>query len=281
MQREPAERDRVGRGIAVHGVAEHRVSEVREVDPDLVGSPRAELGLDQRHRTEALQGAQHGPGEPSAGPRRERGPPGSGAGPADAPLHELLPRQLAADERQVAPVHGMGSKLAVQVFRGGVREGEDEEPRRVAVETVDDEDTVVPPGPAFEFSRGARQHRVDFALTRGVDDEAGRLADHEDVGIRVDYLDRQGLRGASAPGQRRVVRHGVGRRHERARVRRHRPVQEHVADEDLAFGARIRTPDERLCRSRETSILPGHARSLPSRGDAGGQPRARRGRVSA
>lgn len=213
VQRQPAQGDRVGRGLAVDRVAEHGVPEVREVDAHLVRAPGPELGLDERQRPEALQRAQHGAGEPPSGPGCESRPPGPRPRPADAPLHELLPGELAAHDREVAAIHGVGAELALQVFGGGVGEREDEQARGVAVEAMDHEHAVVPAGSSLELGGGPRQDGVVLPLAGRVDHEARGLADHEHIRIDVEHLDGGGLRDTPAAGQRRVVGDDVaGRR---------------------------------------------------------------------
>ena len=155
MEREPPDRERVGRRVAVDGVAEHRVAEEREVDANLVGAAGAELGLDQGDGPQALERPQHGAGRAAASARGERGSPRARLRPSDVALDQLLLREGAAGERQVAALDRVRAELEVEMLRRRVREREHQDAGGVTIEPVHDEDAAMPPAPPLQLGRGA------------------------------------------------------------------------------------------------------------------------------
>ena len=215
------------------------MAEVGEVDADLVRAAGAELPLDEGRRSQPLERPQHGAGGAAAGPGGERGAPRARPRPADAALHQLLPREIPARQREVEALHGVEAELAVQVLRRGVRDRQHHHPRCVAVEAVHDEDAPVAPGPPLQLGRDAGEHRVLLALDRGVDEQPGGLVDHDDLIVGEQDFDRRRLGRALAPGQRRRVGDLVGRADERAGVGHDGPVDQDVADQHLPLGPRV------------------------------------------
>lgn len=265
---QPPDRERVGLGIPVDGVPEHRVAEVGEVDADLVRAAGAELSLDERRRPQALERPQHRAGGAAAGPRGECRAPRARPRPADAALHQLLPQEIPARQSEVETLHGVEPKLAVQVFGRGVRDRQHHHPRCVAVEAVDDENAPVAPGPPLQLGRGAGEHRVLLALDRGVDEQPGGLVDDDDLVVGEQHLNRRRLGRALAPGQRGGVGDLVGRPDERAGVGHDGSVEQDVTDQHLPLGPRVRGAEQGLDGPGETSRRALHAGSVAPRSGA-------------
>ena len=235
------------------------------MDADLVRPPGAEFGLDERHRAQPLDRAEHRPRSAAAASRREGGAPGAGAGTADVPIDQTLPGQLTPDQREIAAIDAVGPELALQALGGVVGEGEDEQARGFTVESVHDQHPPVVPRATLDLRAGSAHHRVVLAFGRGVHEQSGGLVDHEDLRVEVDHLDRRDLCGANAFRQAGIVRHDVAGRDHRAGVRSHDPVDQDVSDENLAFGSRVGSAEHRLSRPREPSGRWIHQLSLAPR----------------
>src|SRR5262245_27494647 len=121
---------------AMPGVAEHRVTEIRELDADLVAAAGPEPQLHQgrvppplshpvvRHRLPALRG----------------GADAEGAVLGDAALrHALVGRDAALDAGDVHALHAPRLELRLQLALRARRLRDDEEAGGLAVEAVDDE----------------------------------------------------------------------------------------------------------------------------------------------
>jgi len=238
------------------------MAEVGEVDPDLVRPTRPEHGLDERHGPEPLERAEdrYGPAPAAAG--RQRRPPRARAGPADGAVHPLLPGERPPHERDVAPLDGVGAELALEVLRGGMGEREHEDARGLAVQAVDDVDATVAPRPTFDLGPRAADHRVLLGVARRVDEQPGRLVDHQHVVVRVEHTDRRELRRRRPPGQVGRVRHDVPRADQRPRVGDHGAVHQHVPDQNLVLGAGVRAPERALRGPSEALLRVVHRRSL-------------------
>jgi hypothetical protein len=104
-------------------------------------------------------------------------------------------------------------------------------------------------GSALELGRGAGEHRVLVAFGRRVHQQAGRLVDHQHVGVQVKYLDRRSLRCAGAPRQVWVVLDHVAGCHVRTGVGDHLAVDEHVTEKHLTLRAGVGRAQEFLRRS--------------------------------
>ncbi len=178
----------------------------------------------------------------------------------------------AEDERQVLLPHLAGGELRRQGAVRGVVLGDQDQARGPAVETVDD------PGPqhaadagevADAVQQGVHQGSAGGAGT-GMDDEPGRLVDHEQVRVLVDDVERDGLRLWL---RRRCRRDVDGDELPLAESRRRaggRAVEEHVPLRDQPLQA---CPRERGQRAREPGV-----QALAERVVIGGQPVIGRGR---
>ncbi len=268
VERQPPDRERVGFGIPVDGVPEHRMTEEGEMNPYLVRAAGAELRLDERRRSQALERPQQRACGAAAGPGGERRAASARPRPADAALHQLLPQEIPARQSKVEALHGVEPELAVQVLGRGVRNRQHHHPRGVAVEAVHDENAPVAPGPPLQFGRGAGEHRVLLALDRGVDEQPGGLVDDDDLVVGEQHLDRRRFGGALAPGQRGGVGDLVGRSDERAGVGHDGPVEQHVADQHLPLGPRVGGAEQGLDGPGETSRRALHAGSVTPRSRA-------------
>ncbi len=250
MKRRPLDGERVARGLPVHRVSEHRMTEVREVDPHLVRSSAPQLGLDERRRVEVLDRPDRRVGGAPAPARGQRRASRAGTRAPDPSRHDLLDLHPAADEREVAAIDGVPAELALKVLGGGVGEREHEHARGALVQPMDD---ARAPRASRTGELGGRtgQDGVLLRLDRRVDEQARRLVDHEDVRVAVEHLERRGLRDPGAPRQVGLVAHDVGGRDPGPGIGRHRPVDDNVPDEDLALRVGERGPEELLDGARE------------------------------
>jgi len=256
--------ERVAPRIAIDLVAEHRVSQVGEMDPNLVRPARGELRFDERGLTQRLHRPERCTGR-AAATVRERGAPRLGAGTANTSHHDFLLLEDAAGQDEVAPVHRVGAELAVEVLGGAVREREDEHARGIAVESVHDKNAVVAARAALDLGGGARKHRVLLAVDRRVNEEPCRLDHHDHVVIQVRELDRRrGRRPAAARGVGPMV-DVVRRPNQGARFHLHAAIDEDVAHLDLALGVRVRAAEVLLDDTAEAPHHRFHAPRLAPR----------------
>jgi hypothetical protein len=167
-------------GDAVDGVTRDGQPDGLEVDADLMGAPRLEADVEQcvagqelgdlevRHRVARGLGVERHAGRlaPVAADRRLDPPP---------------PRtRKAADEGEVLPLDRPLAEQALQPSMSLLRPCDDEQARRVAIESVDDA------GPVRVVSAGrtspqALHERAPAAPRSRVDDDAGGLVDDEQV----------------------------------------------------------------------------------------------------
>ena len=124
-----------------------------------------------------------------------------------------------------------------------VRAGDDEEARRVAIEPVDDARPVVVAAGGAEREQAVHE-RPRLLPAGGMDDEAGRLVDDEEVLVLVDDVERDRL-GDELPG--------LGQRDvellpalEPEALRPGLPVDEDVARRDEALGRGARADAGKL-----------------------------------
>src|SRR5262245_52921932 len=226
MQGEPP--DRV-RAAAVGRVADDRMAEAGEMDPDLV--PPAGLQTDLEERVSSA--------------RTDHLPVGDGGAPALEVARLTYPAgcvveepardgargagNSALDHRQVRPLDGVRRELRLERPLGDGGGGEDEQPRSEAIEPMDDEDAARwPPRPGA----GGQVHvRGALPIPLGRDgEEARRLVDHQQVVVLVhdSQAGRQGgvplpgadlhdvagrERGARAPDRRAVHAYPAGGEH--------------------------------------------------------------------
>src|SRR6188472_2513903 len=177
-------------GNAVDRVAGDGQADRLEMDADLMGPSGLEPDLEQRPSAEALaqleprDGVARGlrvegatrPVTPVAADGR-RDPPGAGAG-------------LADDERQVAPldlaVADRPGEALVRLFGAC----DDEQSGGVAVEAVDDARPIRIAAGGAEREQPVRQRRA-LVGPGGMDDEARRLVDDDQVLVLVDDRERE------------------------------------------------------------------------------------------
>ena len=187
-------------GAPVLAIAADRMADRLEVDADLVGAAGLELhaqerglgklplDLEVRDRGARLVGGrrvQRAVAPVAADGRVDR--PGARVGPAD-------------DERQVLAPHAALAHRLLERAVDGVRLRDDEQPRSVLVQPVDD----ARPELVLAAGRAARQRlreRAGVVARRRVDDNAGRLVDDEQVVVLVDDLELD-LVGAGRVGRR-------------------------------------------------------------------------------
>jgi hypothetical protein len=200
VERDPPDGKRIAGRLAVDRVPQNRVTEVGEVDADLVGPPGAELGLDERYRAEPLEWPQRRDGGAPAAPGRKRRPPGAGPGPPNGAGHTPLAGQRPPHERDVPPLDAVSAELPLQMLRREVGEGEHKHAGRLAVETVHDVDPPVAARPTFDLGARATDDGVLLGGGRAVDEQPRRFVDDEDVRVDVEHLDRRHAWSGSAPG---------------------------------------------------------------------------------
>ncbi len=261
MERRTSDGQRIGRRVAVHLVPQHCVPQEREVDAHLVRAPGPQLRLHERHRAQPLDRPHGGLRGAPALAGRERDPAGARARAADAARNQHLAHQLPADEREVAALDGVGAELALEVLGRGVREREHQEAGSAPVQAVHHQCAGASPR-ALQLGGRAGEDRVLLPLDRGVHQQAGRLVDHEDVGVAVEHLEGRHLQGPHHPPEVRVVLELVLRAHRRPRVGGHDPVEEDVPDEHLALGAGERRAEQLLHCPREASSRVLHRTSV-------------------
>src|SRR5882724_3874424 len=135
VKAKPPERPR---RAAVLAIAHDRMSDRGELDPDLPASPRAERELEKRRVLPM-------PDHPVARDGRLAFGAGCGVDAQALVLHEPalegagIPPDLSSHERDIGPLDGTRLELGLKVSLRGFRFGEDEKPRRLAVEAMDDE----------------------------------------------------------------------------------------------------------------------------------------------
>jgi hypothetical protein len=268
VQRHPPGRQRVGRGIPVHGVADHRVAEVGEVDPHLVGAPGAQFRLDQRRAREPLERPDDGVGGPAAGARRERRATRPRSRAADPARHDHLSGQIPAHEGQVPALDGVGAELGLQPLDRLRGEAQNQHPGGVAVETVDDEHAAVTAGAALQFGGGAGEHGVAVALVGRVNQHARRLVDHHDLGVKVEEHDRGRPVRSCQTGAIGVVRHRVFLVDQRAGVGDDGAVDQHVPEHHFPFGVGVRGAHHLLRRTSEPARCRTHSRRVTPQREA-------------
>lgn len=170
VQRQTSGRDRVGRGIAVDRVSEHRVAQVGEMDAHLMGAPGSELRLHQRHPSEPLERPHNCVCRPPPRSRCQSRAPGARTRATDPASDQDLTGHVPAHERDVAALHGVGAELGLKVVGRGVGEGEHHHTRGVAVEAVHDQHPPVAPAPPLQLGRDAGEHRVLVPFGRRVNE---------------------------------------------------------------------------------------------------------------
>lgn len=190
------QRRAVARGRAVDRIARDGAADRGEVDADLVRPPRVQAQAQQRRGAEVLRDLVVGP-RGLAAARDERHLLAVSRASADRAF-ERPARRLgdAARERQIRLADGAGLERGLQRRERGVRLGDREEPRRVAVEAVDDSRAAL--AADGEDAGAAGQERVHERAVRmargGVDDEAGGFVHDEHRVVLENDRERNVLR---------------------------------------------------------------------------------------
>jgi hypothetical protein len=200
---------------AMPDVANDRMAELRQLDPDLMPPARTELDPEARHIGAPLRHAVPRDRDAGASPLGQR-PVRIGRTDAeralldeDVPEHALVPRHHALDDRGVPPLRVAGCELPLEASLRLGRLRDDQEARRLAVEAVDDEGTARWPR-ALEI-RPHHAVRRALALVLGADREESRgLLDHQDRVVLVDQAERRGEGGWRRRPERDPVVRGHG-----------------------------------------------------------------------
>ena len=251
VQRQPSGCDRVGRWIAIDRVPQHRVAQEGEVDPHLVGAPGSELRFHQGCPREPLKRPYNGVGRAPTCSRRKSRPAGARTRAADAASDQNLAGHVAAHERDVTALHGVGAELSLKVVGRGVGEGEHHHTRGIAVETVHDQDPPVAAAPPLQLGCSAGEHRVLVPLRCRVNEKPGGFVDDHNICVCVNDLDRRRLGRACTPREVGVVLDHVTLSDERTRIGDHNAVDQHMTEENLALRAGVGRGQDDLGRPPE------------------------------
>src|SRR5581483_5492521 len=184
----------------VHGVARDGVPDRGEVDADLVRSSGADACLDQREPAQSLQDADVR--RRVAARVRDGHPFAVARVPSDRRFYPgLVEPRLPDDEREVALQNAAGGPLSLEVAQRRVGPGDNHQPRRVAIQPVDEPGTVDLPDaqPGVEREEGVDE-RPGWVAGRRVHDKPGRLVDDEDGVVAVDEPERDRLGLERGPG---------------------------------------------------------------------------------
>ncbi len=189
---------------AVEVVADDGEANVGQVDANLVLAAGVGAALDRgvgvgsRARAEVVQGAVGGLGRAGVAARRRHDghflPVARVA--ADRRVDERLRRlEAAVDQGQIDLGHGAVLELVLQIPKGVIVLGGDDEAAGVLVQPVDD---ARPPLAADALQVGAvGQQGVDqraaFVAQRRMDDHAGRFVDDDQVAVFVAHVQRDVL----------------------------------------------------------------------------------------
>ena len=226
---------------AVDGVPRDTKVDRGQVNSNLVRSTRREADAKERATREELEQLELGHGVTgNGGVERDAG----GVAPvaADRRFDSSSPRaRPAAHEREIFPHELPAAQEALQPAMGLVGAGDDEEPRGVAVESMDDPR----PRRIAPARDGVREESVDERAVRvpgrRVDDDAGRLVDDEEILVLVHDAQRHLLRhegGALAFGKLDLQPLSAL---EAVTLRPPHAVDERLALTDEAFGCCART----------------------------------------
>jgi CubicO group peptidase (beta-lactamase class C family) len=254
VEGDPRHRDGIVLDAAVDRVAEHRMVQVREVDAHLVRPPGAELRLDQRRGAESLQRLHLRARRSAAGAGRKRRPASAGAGAADAAVDVGLAVEVACHQRVVAAGHRVRLELPLHLLGGGVRARQHHHARGVAVEPVHDVDAAGPAAALRQLDHEAGEHGVLLALDGRVDEQAGRLVDHDHVVVEVEHDDPRALRPRRQAGEPGPVGDERAGPQEVSRIGHHLAVHGGVPDQHLALGAGERGTHDLLQPPRQPDI---------------------------
>lgn len=143
----------------------------------------------------------------------------------------------------------------MQMLGGLVGERHDHDSRGLLVEAVHDEHPVVAPQALLDLRRRARHHRVPLAGNGGVDHQAGRLVDRDDVLVKVEDLDGTCIAAPVTAGQLRTVLNLVAFRNGVSRVDDDVSVDRHVANLDLVPRPGVARAQENLRNAAQTPLL--------------------------
>jgi hypothetical protein len=155
------------------------------------------------------------------------------------------------------------AELSLQPACAGVGQREDEHSRGFPVEAVYDQDPVVAPGSPLQLRGGTGDDGILLTFGCGVDQQTRRLVDHNDVRVQVQDLDRGRAARTDALRQVAIVCDQIFRAHECTRVGDHVAVDQHVAEEHLAFGMSVGRREKFLGRTSQPALALLHGSSVP------------------
>ena len=225
---------------AVEGIADDRVAAARHVHPNLVGAPGSQAAFDEAG--EGTEGAAHG----IAGERRLAAPNhrhllAIGRAAANG-ADDLAParRGHAPDHGVVGPFDGAVGEPDGEAAMGRLGLGHHHETAGVLVQAVHDAGAA-DPADARKTVRAMGEQGVDQGTVpvagRRMDDQAGRLVDHDDVVVFVGDGKLHGLGlGHGRRGRRDLDREplpgtypvgGIAHRRGRGATRRHGGRRQH------------------------------------------------------
>ena len=170
----------------VHRIPDHRVPNVLQVNPDLVGSAGVELEPEQVGNLEAGHDEGVGPGRPAGGDDRHplavvRVTGDGGLDPDRAGI------QVSPGQRRVGPLHPPRRDGGPELPVGLVGLGHDHEARGVPVQPMHD---ARPPFGTTGQGGSAGHQRIDQGVVpvtrRGMHHQAGGLVDDREVLVLVD-----------------------------------------------------------------------------------------------
>src|SRR5439155_572763 len=191
VQRLAREGKAMARAATVHHVADQRVTDMLEVNADLVRAPRFQPAFDQRRAAEALQDAKRSARRLAAVRYRHANPRADVA--AHRGIDHSARRRIALHDREVHAAHRPIGELLREVGLRGYGFRHHQQAARVLVETVDDA------GPWYSGQgRRMRQQRVEKRAVRlaraRMHDQARRLVDHDQLRVFVHHLERHAQR---------------------------------------------------------------------------------------
>ncbi len=231
--------------IPIDRIADHRMTALRQVNADLMGSSRTEPAFDERrHIGEGFQHAVVGEsGLPAMRQHRHLLPIARAAADIAADLAGTRCRN-APHQRVIGAAHRPRREGRGEGGVGALAFCDDHEARSILVEAMDDAGATHA-ADASKAVAAMRQEGVDKGVLgiagRGMDDETRRLVDDDEVIVLVADVESDRLR-LRPVGQRRRHCHGenLARFDPHRRVRYRRAVPGDAAIQDELLDARAR-----------------------------------------
>jgi outer membrane protein assembly factor BamD len=177
---------------AIHGIPDHRESNMSQVDPNLMSSPALQLGTHERVAAEALQHAVVSDSGSTVGANGHLGP--LSAMPPDRLVDGTSARHHAGTYGEVMAfdlaMRQRGNECGMD-FR---RSRDDQQAARVLIQSVNQPRPGHQSEPGIEPQQGILE-RVRRVSGARMHDEAGRFVDHQQRLVLEDDLQREALRG--------------------------------------------------------------------------------------